>query len=151
MCKNSSWWLLWRGWGRTMTYNDAVKHCKTDKLLMCSILNLTSSFYVTLIILGNIDRQWEGRFSYLVVYKNNCIVWKTLLFPTLKQPQTTNNFNQRKQTLVTYFNSLVPASKALFTMWVYFAFASGDLSLNVKILPTVTVFKLSLSFAELTT
>lgn len=68
-------------------------------------------------------------------------------------PQATSNhsFNQRRETQVTYFNNIVPASKALLKMWIYFAFASGDLPLNIKTLPTVTFFKLSLSSAELTT
>lgn len=65
------------------------------------------------------------------------------------KPQTTST--KWAKNPVTYFNNLVPASKALLTMWIYFAFASGDLSVNVKTLPTVTFFKLSLSSAELTT
>lgn len=83
--------------------------------------------------------------------KNIMVHGKHFPLSPAKQPQTTNSINQRKETQVTYFNSLVSAWKAWLTMWIYFAFASGDLPLNIKALPTVTFFKPSLSSAELTT
>lgn len=101
----------------------------------------------------------DGREDFFIVWIQYKILKNTkiILFygrhfsfsQTSKKPQTTNNFNQSKGTQVTFFNNLVPASKAVLT-WIYFAFVSGDLPLNIKTLPTVKFLKLFLSSAELT-
>lgn len=89
--------------------------------------------YILFVNLKNMDRRWKGRFLYIldIQYKildtiqnikedkNNYILWKTLfLFPAPKKPQTTGNFSQSKETRVTYFNNLAPASKAMLTVWI---------------------------------
>lgn len=60
--------------------------------------------------------------------------------PTASNPKPQTTYIKRKEIPVTCFNNLRSASKAVLTIWIYFAFASRDLPLNIKALPTVTFF-----------